>query len=256
MSPRVLLLLIFVITTWISCQKDKNTITFNGDTTNGVLLTHLTADNAYINDNYYYENQTSFKIEYKSNYDSVKIEPIQGNNAIKFKVNPDTDYLNERAEIRIVEMVPFSEGMKWVSLNLFATAPVQGIIFQCHQFPPNNPPIAIRSTGNGKLYLEIFNDHTIQSTPLSYEIGQAHINEWNRIIIGFQADPAGNGNIIIYFNNTQAPDIVFKGAVGFSFERQFFDTIKFGIYRGRGKQTTDVVYVDEIKYGTTFTSVK
>ena len=81
------------------------------------------------------------------------MEPIQRNHAIKFKVNPDMDYPNKSAEIRIVKMVPISEGMKWVSLNLFATAPVQGITFQCHPFPPNNPPIALRSTGNGKLYL-------------------------------------------------------------------------------------------------------
>jgi len=143
-----------------------------------------------------------------------------------------------------------------VSLNYYATAPVQGIIFQCHQFPPNNPPIAIRSENNGKLLLIVYNDDNIESkTPLLYEIGQANINQWQKIIIGFKADPQGNGEITVYLNQHVSPNINYSGAVGFSFEQQVFDTIKFGIYRGKGKITTDVLYVGKVKYGKTLESV-
>ncbi len=237
----------------INCKKDKDN---NPPIEAKELIDSLKADNAYIQGNYYYENNKTYKIEYKSDYDSVTIERIHGNNVIKFKVNPDTDYINERTEIRLAEMVPFSEEMKWVSIKYYATAPVHGIIFQCHQFPPNRPPIAIRSGDNGKLFLEIFNDNNLQTnTPIIYEIGRATINQWQNIIIGFRADPQGNGKVLVYLNQSVHPDVTFSGAVGFSFEQQFFDTIKFGIYRGRGKLTTDILYVDEIKYGTTLESI-
>ncbi len=246
--------LVLVVAININCRKDDkgNGTSYEG----GFLLDYLTMENAYVQGNYYYENGKGYKIEYKSDFDSVRIVDMGGNKALRFQVNPDSDYRNERAEVRLAEMVPFSEGMKWVSINYYATGPVSGIIFQCHQFPPHNPPIALRISRTGVLYLQIFNDGNIQSDiPIKYEIGTVGINQWHRVIIGFKADPYGNGKVVVYLNQTDSPDVVYEGAVGFSFEQPYFDTIKFGIYRGKGQSAKDVLFVDEVKYGTSLESV-
>jgi hypothetical protein len=83
------------------------------------------------------------------------------------------------------------------------------------------------------------------------------LNNWHKIVVGFKGNPAGGGEVKIWFNNQLQKE--WTGKLGFPANyknKPFLQTYQntFGIYRG-SQNNSLTVYFDNYKYGNTYNDV-
>jgi hypothetical protein len=199
--------------------------------------------------------------------------PSGTGHSLKFQHNPYTSSLVQRTEYYIAQNQSFNN-WRYVGYDFLipagTTLPVNWVIitqFQQEGFYTNPIGDIELQNKNGNFNIgfsirsEDYNQIDGVNGPGGYKLlvwdRSFSLNAWNKIVVGFKPNPAGNGEVKIWFNGQLQKE--WTGKIGYPANyknKPFTQTYQntFGIYRG-AQNNSLTIYFDNYKYGSTYNDV-